>query len=135
MNGKRDRHFRVLLLRRGALVLTLLGIAIALALYLPSTNDRIGEDLIALGALTVLVHHSTIGEEVVQRGGGGVNCNPRSRLFGSPAYATYEDNAIGGDVSITGWASCWLGFIRNTSQMVRLKTHAFYQRRRQDSTL
>jgi hypothetical protein len=35
-------------------------------------------------------------------------------LFGSPAYATYEDNVIGGNAVIDGWQSCWLGFIRNT---------------------
>jgi hypothetical protein len=81
-----------------------------------STNDKVGDRLVANEALAVLVHHNTIGEDVILRGGGGgVNCNPRHRLFGSPAYATFEDNAIGGEVSITGWDSCWLGFIRNTS--------------------
>ena len=51
---------------------------------------------------------------VLSSGGGGVNCDPQPALFGSPAYATYEDDAIGGNVSITGWRSCWLGFFRES---------------------
>ena len=80
-----------------------------------STNDRVGHNLVSEGALAVLVHHNTLSGNVVQSGGGGgVNCDPQPPLQGSPAYATYEDNAIGGNASITGWRSCWLGFFRNT---------------------
>ena len=80
-----------------------------------ATNDSIGGNLTAEGALAVLVHHSGVAHNVVQSaGGGGVNCDPQDALFGSPAYATYEDVSIGGNASITGWRSCWLGFIRNT---------------------
>jgi hypothetical protein len=79
------------------------------------TNDSIGGSLTAEQALAVLVHHSAVGHNVVQSGGGGgVNCDPQDALLGSPAYATYEDVSIGGNASITGWRSCWLGFIRNT---------------------
>ncbi len=79
------------------------------------TNDRVGGNLTADGALAVLAHHDTIGRNVVlSGGGGGLNCDPQDALFGSPAYATYEDNSIGGNAVITGWQSCWLGFIRNT---------------------
>lgn len=79
------------------------------------TNDRVGGNLIAENSLAVLAHHSTIGGNVVlSGGGGGLNCDPQDALFGSPAYATYEDNTIGGNAVISGWQSCWLGFIRNT---------------------
>jgi hypothetical protein len=79
------------------------------------TNDVVGKVLTAEGALAVLVHHSTLNGNVVQSGGGGgLNCDPQPPLMGSPAYATYEDDAIGGNVSITGWRSCWLGFFRET---------------------
>lgn len=89
------------------------------------TYHSIGGNLTAHGALAVLVHHNTIGAKVVlQRGGGGINCDPQSRLLGSPAYATYEDNTIGGNVSITGWQSCWLGFFRNTTGNVTFLRNA-----------
>jgi hypothetical protein len=79
------------------------------------TNDMVGKSLTAEGALAVLVHHNTLsGNVVLSGGGGGVNCDPQPALMGSPAYATYEDDAIGGNVSITGWRSCWLGFFRET---------------------
>lgn len=80
-----------------------------------TTNDRVGGNLTAENSLAVLAHHSTIGGNVVLAGGGGgLNCDPQDALFGSPAYATYEDNTIGGNAVISGWQSCWLGFIRNT---------------------
>jgi len=79
------------------------------------TNDHIGGNLVATGSLAVLTHHDTVGHNVVLAGGGGgLNCDPQDALFGSPAYATFEDNAIGGNAVISGWQSCWLGFIRNT---------------------
>jgi carbonic anhydrase/acetyltransferase-like protein (isoleucine patch superfamily) len=80
-----------------------------------STNDSIGGSLTAENALAVLAHHNSVGRNVVlSGGGGGFNCDPQSILFGSPAFATFEDNTIGGNAVIAGWESCWLGFIRNT---------------------
>ncbi len=79
------------------------------------THDVVGGSLIATHALAVLVHANTIqGNALVSGGGGGVNCDPQDMLQGSPAYATFEDNTIGGGAVITNWHSCWLGFIRNT---------------------
>ena len=37
-----------------------------------------------------------------------------SPVFMSPVYSDYEDNAIGGNLRITGLTSCWLGGLRNT---------------------
>ena len=80
-----------------------------------STNDEIGGNLTAEGAFTIIVHLTQIGMNIVQTGGGGgLTCESRSRLMGSPAYFTYEDNRVGGSVWLTGWQSCWAGFIRNT---------------------
>ncbi len=86
-----------------------------------SSSTKIRGDLLASGALAVLVHNSSIGGDLRQRGGGGgVTCapDPTTALgsHGSPTYSDYEDNTIAGDVSITGLNSCWLGFIRNKSQ-------------------
>ena len=79
------------------------------------THDTVGGNLVASGALAVLVHANAIdGNAVVNGGGGGVNCDSQDILQGSPAYATFEDNTIGGNAVISNWQSCWLGFIRNT---------------------
>ena len=80
-----------------------------------STNDHVGGNLTANGALMVLAHNNTIGGNVTQSGGGGgVNCStfPLGQ-DGPPAYSTYEDNTIGRNASVTGLGTCWLGFIRN----------------------
>jgi hypothetical protein len=77
------------------------------------THDSVGHNLVADGAIMVLVHASSIGGQVVQSGGGGgVNC--QLLPFGPPAYTTYEDNTIGGSVVVDGLHTCWAGFFRNT---------------------
>jgi hypothetical protein len=77
------------------------------------TNHRIGRDFISRGGKLVLLHHSTIGGEVSQTGGGGglpcVEVFPK----GPPPYTTYEDNVIHGDVTVSGLHTCWAGFFRN----------------------
>jgi hypothetical protein len=56
----------------------------------------------------VIVHHTGIGGNVrVSGGGGGVSC-------GFAHYGDFEDDIIGGDLTITGWQSCWLGMFRVT---------------------
>src|SRR5579864_3639098 len=78
------------------------------------TKHRVGEGLRSTNAVLVLVHHNTIFDGVSQiGGGGGLPCVP---LFfqGPPAYTTYEDNTIHGDVAVSGLRTCWSGFFRNT---------------------
>ena len=66
-------------------------------------------------ALAVLVHNTYIGGDLtLDGGGGGVNCDSQDALFGSPAYATFEDTSVGGTATIKHWRSCWLGFFRTT---------------------
>jgi hypothetical protein len=80
------------------------------------TNDTIGQNLTAQGALAVIVHATQIGlNTVVQGGGGGVTCdtNIPNAPPGSPAYIDFEDNTIGGNSIIQGVQSCWAGYIRN----------------------
>jgi hypothetical protein len=81
-----------------------------------STNDHVGGNLTAEGSLMVLAHHDSIGGNLTQSGGGGgVNCSTFPLgPDGPPAYSTFEDNKIGGNASITGLGTCWLGFIRNS---------------------
>jgi hypothetical protein len=82
-----------------------------------TTTDRIGGDLIGDHPLGVLLHGDTIAGDVSIRGGGGqdYNCSPQGDLFSlfqSPVYSTLEDSSVGGDVSVSGYQSCWLGLAR-----------------------
>lgn len=46
---------------------------------------------------------------------GGVNsCTDFLPLLGAPPYGDFEDDVIGGNLTITGWLSCWLGWFRDT---------------------
>lgn len=72
----------------------------------------------ASGALGVLIHASKIhGNVTLDGGGGGVTCAvPTSGIFaslGSPVFSDAEDNAIGGNLKITGLRTCWMGALRN----------------------
>jgi len=80
-----------------------------------SSKGTVFGNLDAHDALTVLVHGSTVGHNLtLHGGGGGVNCDSQDALQGAPAYATFEDLSVGGNVSISHWQSCWLGLFRNT---------------------
>ena len=80
------------------------------------TNDSIGHNLTSNQATMVLLHHSSIKHNVVQSGGGdGVTCASQPLgPNGPPAYSTYEDNTVGGNVSVVELGTCWAGFFRNT---------------------
>lgn len=47
----------------------------------------------------------------IKGGGGGVQCG--SQLFGGPYFTTFEDNAIGGGITVRLMKSCWFGLFRN----------------------
>jgi hypothetical protein len=80
-----------------------------------SSKGTIYGSLNATDALAVIIHNAYIGHNVrLHEGGGGYNCNPQAALFGSPAYATFEDTSVGGNVSISDMKTCWLGFFRTT---------------------
>lgn len=81
-----------------------------------NSSSSVGGNLIARHALGVVVHASTIGTNVVERGGGGgVSCTPKGifAAFKSPVYSDYEDNLVGGNLTVTGLRSCWFGALRN----------------------
>jgi len=90
-----------------------------------TTHDHIQGNVIADGALAMIFHSNRIDGNYVQTGGGGgVNCNPV--LLGGPAYTTNEDSRIGGNVTITGLRSCWMGMFRNhVGGTVRIKYNRF----------
>ncbi len=96
-------------------------------------KDVVDGNLTATGALGVVVHGVTIkGNATLLRGGGGsvmLTGGPGSgacfgitppapwtgdpSLNGTPVYSDFEDNAIGGNLSLIGLESCWLGALRN----------------------
>lgn len=97
------------------------------------TYDHIGGNLTATGAEGVVVHSASIGGSVSVIGGGGgpaaENCSavtvppstpvppaPWSEdttMVFTPVYTDFEDTTIGGDLTISGLTSCWLGSLRN----------------------
>lgn len=82
-----------------------------------STHHTIAGNLTADNAFSVLVHHASIGGSVkVTGGGGGTNSCSESipALEFAPPYGDFEDVAIAGSLTITGWRSCWLGVFRVT---------------------
>lgn len=84
-----------------------------------SSRGTIRGNLLAVGALGVIVHNSSIGGSVVQLGGGGgktgYSCTPEGifAAFGLPPYSDYEDNAVGGGLSVVDLRTCWFGALRN----------------------
>ena len=83
----------------------------------PTLNSpvKVGGSLVSTEPLGVIVHDGTIGGNVNETGGGGgVNCDPSGAFsaFQSPVYSDYEDSSVGGWLSISNLASCWLGVAR-----------------------
>ena len=77
------------------------------------TNHSIFHNLFANGAVLMIVHRDYIGGDVKQiGGGGGLNCNP---LFpnGPPPYTDYNNDSVGGDITVAGLTTCWDGFLGN----------------------
>jgi hypothetical protein len=97
------------------------------------TYDRIGGNLTATGAQGVVLHSATIGGNVSLIGGGGgpaaeqcaaqtptavtlTALEPWSEDPGLdfvPVYSDAEDDSIGGNLTVSGLTSCWLGSLRN----------------------
>ena len=95
--------------------------------------DRIRGNLTAIGAQGVVVHSASIGGSASLLGGGGgaaaKTCNAQSpgtppiadlepwsqdpNLDQTPVYSDFEDSSIGGNLTVAGLTSCWLGSVRN----------------------
>ena len=82
-------------------------------------QNKVFGDVTAVRSLGVLLHASTIKGDVSLLGGGGAeSCNPPfPGVFadiGSPPFSDAEDNSIGGNLTMAGLKSCWLGALRNS---------------------
>ncbi len=88
-----------------------------------TTDDQVGGSILAQQPLGVVVHSAVIGGNIsVAGGGGGAQCAGNGPvpllLSGAPVpmshgYTDFEDNTIGGGVSVVGLQSCYFGFFRN----------------------
>ena len=82
-------------------------------------QNKVFGNITAVQAVGVLLHASTVKGSVSVFGGGGAeSCNPpfpgAFADIGSPPFTDAEDNSIGGNLTITGLKSCWLGALRNS---------------------
>jgi hypothetical protein len=83
-----------------------------------SSHDSIGGHLVSTQPLGVIVHNTGIQGNVTENGGGGgFSCDPpwpgAFGVLGSPVFSDYEDNTIGGNLSVTGLSTCWTGMARD----------------------
>ena len=71
-------------------------------------------NLTTVGADAVIAHNGSFGQNVtILGGGGGTACNFTSGpLNGGPYYDDVEDSSIGGNLTIAGVSTCWLGTFR-----------------------
>jgi hypothetical protein len=73
-------------------------------------------NLSANQALGVVAHSIFVGGNINQHGGGGgFTCDTSPGVFGvfgAPAFSTYEDGSVGGNVNVTNVNSCWMGLAR-----------------------
>ncbi len=97
------------------------------------TYDHIAGNLTGYGALGVVVHSVAVGGNISLLGGGGgaaaANCSavtmPQSgplppapwsqdpNLAFTPVYSDVEDATVGGNFTMSGLTSCWLGSLRD----------------------
>jgi hypothetical protein len=90
-----------------------------------TTHDRFHGDVIAAGASAMIFHSDRIDGRVdVRGGGGGDNCN--NSPIGGPWFTTFEDNSVGGNLSVRLMQGCWLGLFRNhVAGNVRVNNNTF----------
>lgn len=77
-----------------------------------ATQHTVAGNLTADNALSLVIHHTNVfGNLSVRGGGGGLVCAflPGRNVL---PYGDFENMTIGGDFSVTGWQSCWLGVFR-----------------------
>lgn len=80
-----------------------------------TSAETIKGSLIENAPLGVVVHNSKLGKNWTETGGGGgVNCTPAGTFaaFKSPVYSDIEDSTVGGNLTVSGMSSCWLGVAR-----------------------
>ena len=84
----------------------------------PPSADTVYGDITARGALAMYLNGDTVHGDVKFRWGGwGPMCtDPNADSPTDPLGhdLVLKDNTFRGEVDLTGWSGCWLGFVRNT---------------------
>jgi hypothetical protein len=81
-----------------------------------TTDDVVAGGLVADQALGVVVHATSFGGDVTETGGGGGGtCKPVGAFadFQSPPFSDFEDDRIGGSLTLDGLRGCWTGVVRD----------------------
>lgn len=80
------------------------------------SHDAVGGSIIATAPKTLKVDGITVGRDLISVGGGvavtGANASTCESHPGALNFPI-KDNTINGNVLISGWQGCWMGFIRN----------------------
>ncbi|HET7171187.1 MAG TPA: hypothetical protein VFI18_06100 [Gaiellales bacterium] len=76
-------------------------------------SDVIHGSVHAFRAWGTIIHATTVGGNVMIRGGGGTMDCTRPSPIGAPFYSVVEDSTVGGNLVVRRLHSCWLGVIRN----------------------
>lgn len=79
-----------------------------------TSSVTVGKNVTATQPLGILMHASTVDGNVTESGGGGgVSCAPGPAVFSFGVFSDFEDNTIGGNLTVTGLQTCWVGALRN----------------------
>jgi hypothetical protein len=81
-----------------------------------SSRGTVSGSLIENSPLGVVAHNGAIGKDVTETGGGGgVSCKPKGffKIIMAPVFSDYEDSSIGGNLTVSGLKTCWLGLARD----------------------
>jgi hypothetical protein len=79
------------------------------------THHSIGGKLAAAGAADMVIHDNNIKGAVTYTNGGNGGCSFLAvpQQVSTPGFSAFEDNNVGGLVTINHISTCWMGFIRN----------------------
>jgi hypothetical protein len=76
-------------------------------------SDVIHGSVHAFRAWATIIHATTVGGNVIIRGGGRTMDCAKPAPYGGPFYSVFEDSTVGGNLVIRRLHTCWLGVIRN----------------------
>ena len=89
------------------------------------SSDTVGKNVTGNQPLAIIMHDDTVGGNVTESGGGGgLSCAPTD-AFPFGVFSAVEDTTIGGNLTIAGLQSCWMGVERVTATNVTVSGNAF----------
>ncbi len=84
-----------------------------------ASSDHVNGNILADHPLALLIGYSSINGNVTVRGGGAnggggdTNCNGSS-FGGGPLFSDFANNQINGNLTVSHYQACWLGFTRDS---------------------